>query len=568
MAIRITGMNSGLDTESLVTELVSAYRAKGDKYVKAQTKLTWKQDAWKTMSAKISSFRSSLDSVRYVSSYNMKTTSVSNSTKASVTASNSAVIGTQTLEVNALAKSGYLTGGKLKTTDDTAATSSSTMQSLGMTAGTSGEISLNGKQITISSDTTISDVISKLKDAGVNASFDATNQRIFVSSTASGKDNDFTLTGLDTNGAKALTALGLNVKPADNTDYEKYADMSDDELADVLATYGDNDEDTDSVIANFAKQYQQADDDVTKSALVDSFKGFIQTQNDPEVTYNDDAVRIYGQDASIKLNGAVFTSTTNAFSINGLTINALALTDPGETLSLTTSTDAQGIYDKIKDFLSDYNTLINSMTSAYNAESSSDYEPLTDDEKDSMSDTEIEKWEEKGKSGILRRDDTLSSLMSVMTTAMAKSYTIDGKTYALSTFGIKTLGITAYTTNTQNAYHIDGDEDDENTSSNTDKLLAAINSDPDGVAQFFQKLTSSLYDSLTSKMSSTSLRSYGSFYNDKEMATEYSTYTKTISNWETKVSDLEETYYKKFAAMESALATLQSSSSALSGLLG
>jgi flagellar hook-associated protein 2 len=561
-------MNSGLDTESLVTELVSAYRAKGDKYVKAQTKLTWKQDAWKTMSAKISSFRSSLDSVRYVSSYNMKTTSVSNSTKASVTASNSAVIGTQTLEVNALAKSGYLTGGKLKTTDDTAATSSSTMQSLGMTAGTSGEISLNGKQITISSDTTISDVISKLKDAGVNASFDATNQRIFVSSTASGKDNDFTLTGLDTNGAKALTALGLNVKPADNTDYEKYADMSDDELADVLATYGDNDEDTDSVIANFAKQYQQADDDVTKSALVDSFKGFIQTQNDPEVTYNDDAVRIYGQDASIKLNGAVFTSTTNAFSINGLTINALALTDPGETLSLTTSTDAQGIYDKIKDFLSDYNTLINSMTSAYNAESSSDYEPLTDDEKESMSDTEIEKWEEKGKSGILRRDDTLSSLMSVMTTAMAKSYTIDGKTYALSTFGIKTLGITAYTTNTQNAYHIDGDEDDDNTSSNSDKLLAAINSDPDGVAQFFQKLTSSLYDSLTSKMSSTSLRSYGSFYNDKEMATEYSTYTKTISNWETKVSDLEETYYKKFAAMESALATLQSSSSALSGLLG
>jgi flagellar hook-associated protein 2 len=208
------------------------------------------------------------------------------------------------------------------------------------------------------------------------------------------------------------------------------------------------------------------------------------------------------------------------------------------------------------------------MTSAYNAESSSDYEPLTDDEKDSMSDTEIEKWEEKGKSGILRRDDTLSSLMSVMTTAMAKSYTIDGKTYALSTFGIKTLGITAYTTNTQNAYHIDGDEDDDNTSSNSDKLLAAINSDPDGVAQFFQKLTSSLYDSLTSKMSSTSLRSYGSFYNDKEMATEYSTYTKTISNWETKVSDLEDKYYSKFAAMESALATLQSSSSALSGLLG
>ena len=46
MPIRITGMNSGLDTEAIVTQLVSAYSVKKDKYVKAQTKLSWKQDAW------------------------------------------------------------------------------------------------------------------------------------------------------------------------------------------------------------------------------------------------------------------------------------------------------------------------------------------------------------------------------------------------------------------------------------------------------------------------------------------------------------------------------------------
>ena len=101
MPIRITGMNSGLDTEALVSGLVSAYRAKGDKITKAQTKVSWKQEAWKTMSSKTFTFRNKLDSMRFSSGYNLKTTSVSNASKASVTAGNNAVNGTQTLEIKA-----------------------------------------------------------------------------------------------------------------------------------------------------------------------------------------------------------------------------------------------------------------------------------------------------------------------------------------------------------------------------------------------------------------------------------------------------------------------------------
>ena len=165
-------------------------------------------------------------------------------------------------------------------------------------------------------------------------------------------------------------------------------------------------------------------------------------------------------------------------------------------------------------------------------------------------------------------ESTLSTLMSAMTNAMAKSYTINGKTYALSSFGIKTLGITNSEKNEHNAYHIDGDADDENTSANTDKLMAAIVADPDGVTQFFQKVTGDLYESLGKHMTSTSLRSYGKFYNDKELDKEYSSYTTKISDWEQKVTDIEDSYYKKFAAMESALSKLQSQTSQLSGLLG
>ena len=64
------------------------------------------------------------------------------------------------------------------------------------------------------------------------------------------------------------------------------------------------------------------------------------------------------------------------------------------------------------------------------------------------------------------------------------------------------------------------------------------------------------------------LRFFNLLYNDKEMAREYSDYTKTINKWEEKLEKMEDSYYKKFAAMESALATLQSQQSYLASLFG
>ena len=577
MPIRISGISSGLDTEALVSELVSAYNKKTDKYVKAQTKISWKQDAWKSISSKTYSFRNSLDKMRFSTGYNLKTTSVSNSAKATVTASNTAVNGTQTLKITSLAKTGYLTGGKITTAEGSAVEKNTTMSDLGLEAD--GDISINGKRIEIKKDMTVSEVVNKLQNAGVSANFDETNQRIFISSTESGEDADFSLMGLNTAGTQALSKLGINAAPKAGTKpYETYASLSSkspEKLKTFLQSYDINAADADPLLVGFAKEYQNAEDDATKDAIYQEFQEFVtyadkvNSGDGSKMGYNGGAVRIYGQDAVIELNGAKFENKSNSFSINGLTINALALTEPGEELTITTSTDNQGIYDKIKDFLSDYNSLINSMTSAYNADkSTSGYEPLTDEEKDAMSESEVEKWEEKGKSGVLRRDSSLSSLMSSLTNVMAQSYTINGKEYSLSTFGIKTLGILNSEKNEQNAYHIDGDADDENTAANTDKLMAAIVADPDGMTQFFQKLSSDLYDNLGKNMTSTTLRSYGKFYNDKELDSQYDSYTKLIDDWKDKVADIEDSYYKKFAAMESALAELQNQTSQLSGLLG
>lgn len=912
MPIRITGLTSGLDTESIISALVSSYNYKTNKYKKAQTKLSWKQDAWKTLNTKIYSLYSSVGSMKLSTAYNLKSTTVSDSTKATVKAGNNAPTGTQQLNILKVAQAGYLTGAQLSSKT----TTSTTLAELGYTGG-DAKINLTKgdgttKEITLTQGSTVGDVIASLKDAGVSANYDATNHRIFISSKDTGKDNDFTLTGANTEGARALYQMGLAVgSDATNATYKSYTQYYDADgnklqqnVVDAIRTYqdaktayetasaqntnltsaygyataysemqdalknsglttdeqkklttllgmsatqrvnsvmdasgnvytksttlddgstiyeygsgndkkyiqaittakddhnniytknadgnyvdsgaglvykatGEKDSDgneyyvyttpdgqeakiamknettnyyqadvaqkgyteytdndgivyrsneknytgsdgktyklenntfteidsdgnavsngrtatvtedqkkevkttyshgntalsdttraadllsrfredhkdtlTDEVISKLTSNiekvnvYESAEDslndtdtysrkniissiqqayqsggasavtevtnkyaekitenqtamttaqkkmddnsvladlaamDSTSSDYTTALAAFVNKVQDSQrildqssTLTNSGAKKIDGCDSEIKLNGITYTSSLNTYSINGLSITAMQATGDGDTnaITVTTATDTQAIYDKIKSFLTQYNSLINEMTSLYNADTAKGYEPLTDDEKSAMSDSEVEKWEEKIKSSLLRRDDSLESVMNLMTNAMSQPVTIDGKKYYLSSFGIKTLGFLNAPENQQNAYHIDGDEDDTATSGNEDKLMAMINSDPDTVVSFMQQLTTNLYDAIGTKMKSSTLSSIYKVYNDKEMASEYSDYTTTIKKWEQKLQDQEDAYYKKFSAMETALSKLQSQTSSLSNLFG
>lgn len=913
MPIRITGLTSGLDTEAIISALVSSYNYKTNKYKKAQTKLSWKQDAWKTLNTKIYSLYSSVGNMKLSTAYNLKSTTVSDSTKATVKAGNNAPTGTQQLNIIKVAQAGYLTGAQLSSKT----TTSTTLAELGYTGG-DAKINLTKgdgttKEITLTQGSTVGDVIASLKDAGVSANYDATNHRIFISSKDTGKDNDFTLTGGNTEGARALYQLGLSVgsdatnatyksytqyydadgnklqqnvvdairtyqdaktayetasaqntnltsaygyataysemqdalknsglttdeqkklttllgmsatqrvnsvmdasgnvytksttlddgstiyeygsgndkkyiqaittakddhnniytknadgnyvdsgaglvykatgeKDSDGNEYYVYtapdgqeakiamknettnyyqadvaqkgyteytdndgivyrsnekgnytgsdgktykldnntfteigsdgnavsngrtATVTEDQKKEVKTTYShgntalsdttraadllsrfredhkdtltddviskltsnvekvnvyesaeDSLDDTDTyskknIISSIQQAYQSGgasavtevtnkyaekitenqtamtaaqkkmDDnsvladlaamDSTSSEYTTALADFVKKVQDSQSILNQSstltntgAKKIDGCDSEIKLNGITYTSSLNTYSINGLSITAMQATGDGDTnaITVTTATDTQAIYDKIKSFLTQYNSLINEMTSLYNADTAKGYEPLTDDEKSEMSDSEVEKWEEKIKSSLLRRDDSLESVMNLMTNAMSQPVTIEGKKYYLSSFGIKTLGFLNAPENQQNAYHIDGDEDDTAASGNEDKLMAMINSDPDTVVSFMQQLTTNLYDAIGTKMKSSTLSSIYKVYNDKEMASEYSDYTTTIKKWEQKLQDQEDAYYKKFSAMETALSKLQSQTSSLSNLFG
>ena len=290
------------------------------------------------------------------------------------------------------------------------------------------------------------------------------------------------------------------------------------------------------------------------------------------------AVRIVGQDAIISLNGAEFTSDTNNFTVNGLTITANALsevtgTDANgnkiyATTTITTADDVDGIYDTIKNFFKEYNELIKEMDTAYNAKAAKDYEPLTAEEKEAMTEEEVEKWETKIKDSLLRRDSDLGTLINAFKMTMLGSYTVNGEKYSLSSFGINTLSYFTAAENERGMYHIDGDADDENTSSNTDRLKAMIASDPETVVGFFTQLMTDFQNKMDGIMKATDYRSRYKVYDDKRLQTEYDDYTDKIKDQEKKLANLEDRYYDQFAAMEKAMSNLSSQQSYISNLFG
>lgn len=279
------------------------------------------------------------------------------------------------------------------------------------------------------------------------------------------------------------------------------------------------------------------------------------------------ATRITAEDAIITLNGAEFTSDTNTFTVNGLSITANAKTTDGP-ISITTDTDYDGIYDVIKDFLTEYNDIMNEMTKLYSADSARKYTMLSDEEKEAMSDDEVETWENTIKDSLLRRDKDLNTVMQCMIGAVNKGYEIGGETLYLVNFGVGTGSYFDTEKAERNALHIMGDSDDDKYSDEKNKLKEAIAADPDKVIELFTTMSKEMYGSLQKTMASTDYRSIYKVYDDKRMKTEYDDYTKQIKEAQKKLDAYEDKWYKKFSAMEVALSKLQSSQNSLASMLG
>ncbi|WP_455056859.1 flagellar filament capping protein FliD [Jutongia sp.] len=276
-------------------------------------------------------------------------------------------------------------------------------------------------------------------------------------------------------------------------------------------------------------------------------------------------VVIAAADSIVQVNGATLTSSNTTLDVNGLSLNLVSASD--KEVKITVSNDTTAVYDAIKDFVEQYNSALSEMNKYYYAESARGYDPLTDDQKEAMSDEEVEKWETKIKDSLLRRDSTLSGILETFRTSLT-GITVkasDGKTYSLANLGITT----GKDYKEYGLLHIKGDEDDADYADSENTLQSMINSDPDIVMEVMSGIVSNLYNNINKKISTTTtMKSALSFYNDKEMTKQMTQYKKDIKEWETKLSDMEDRYYKQFSAMETALSKLQSQQNSLASYLG
>ena len=522
MPNRITGLNSGLDTEALVNSLVSSHQKKVDNLTFDQKRFSWKQDAWKGMNKEIVDFYNGvLDSMSSASNYSKKVTTASNANAVTIITGDTAMNATQRMKVNKLASNAYMTGAEIKGKNDAkvdGSTKLSQLKDISFDASGNAKLTVNvgskPVELTFNENDTINDVVTKLKGVNANgqkynANFDAGYGRIYMAANTTGEAGSFSF---DDGGNGLLSALGMQTVP-EGTKYEDLSEADKAKYANLSA----------------------------------------------------------GSNAEIELNGVKYTSDSGTFEINGLTITANEVTD--NEFTVTTKQDTSGIYDMIKDLFKKYNELIIKMDTNYNADSAAKYKMLSDEEKEAMSEDEVKEWEQKIKDGLLSKDETLRNVAQAMKDAMAGAFSVamkDGssKELYLSDFGINTLSYFSAKENEHYAYHIDGDPDDDNSKTNADKLKSMIASDPDAVSSFFAQMSRKLRSNLLDLMGSTEYSSSYTVYEDKLMASQYSAYNTKIADATEKLNAKMDQYYAKFTRMEKAMAKLNSTQTNLSGYFG
>lgn len=745
MPIRMTGLNSGMDTESIIAALMSAQRTKQTKVENKRTKLEWKKEQWASLNTKIYNFyTNSLSKMRMASTYMTKAATSSNSSKVTAKATTAAATGSYSVVVKQVASAQKVTSGKLngavvkdadgnpvkdangevKTEAATSKTKLKDLAGANFEPGTQIKVAAGDKTVflEVGDDTTISDFVGKLNDAGLTASFDEKQQRFFISSSKSGADNKFTITsasmdkgqqdatkalkdligydslsaankntadnimaGLQTGKsvddvieklttlandysdktakekatelykaeAKASVLDGLDGEIRKSLDKDDSYQVTDDDrikylkdkgfkldtsdgktqaaaLKEAQDKYADKEADKllkkddyktkiDNAVSN---GLTQSDVDAVKNKLASSGSG-VTLEDGKDYTFADRMTRtldinakidaaakdysvkmngflsgddagngealkalglekvtgdakaesetstkmavIAAADTQIEYNGATLTSDTTNITVAGLELNIISKTADNETINISVTNDSSGVYDTIKEFVSEYNALLKEMNTFYNAGSANDYDVLSDEEKDAMSESEVEKWEGKIKDSLLRRDSTLGAIVSSFKNKMMGTYTSsDGRRFALSSIGIST----SKDYKEGGLLHILGDEDDSEYADKKNVLKSMLDEDPDAVVGVLTSLTDSLYSDLQKKMSATKMSSALTFYNDKEMSSQLSDYKDEISKWQSRLDEMEDKYYKQFSAMETALANLQSQQNSLASMLG
>ena len=497
---RLTGLFSNLDTDSIVKSMTSVQQSRIDKVKQKQTKQEWQDEALNSIKSDIEEFTSGYlsptgeNSMLKSSTYmTFKATTPSTAGSVALTPGSSAEAGAITVQVNKLAKN--------------------------TTAESSAKVSWNGIQISENNTAKLSELALAKK-----LTFGADDRLTFA---INGKTFSF---------SKDTTLQSMiNTINSDKT-------------------------------ANVTMKYSRLSDKFTVTANSGGANSIVTITNYGGNAFgtgsafgiNTGSIK-NGTDAEVVINGNTLTRDSNSFTIDGVGYDLKKVTQgtSEEKVSFTLARDFSSTVSAVNKFIDGYNKLYTKLKTLDNEKDySADYPPLTDDQKTDMSEEQIKAWEKKAKSGLLRHNTALESLMSKVKNAFYATVGGTGK-------NVTTLGITTASYFDSNAGQI---------VLNEDKLTEALQSDAGLVLHMFadgSTTSTSTEQGLMYKIKA-SLANYVSTVKDNVKAgeTKITSYTSQIKDLESKLTDQADRYYKKFSNMETAMSKLNSQSSMLSQMFG
>jgi flagellar hook-associated protein 2 len=248
-----------------------------------------------------------------------------------------------------------------------------------------------------------------------------------------------------------------------------------------------------------------------------------------------------GEDAIVVINGTELSRSTNDFTIDGVTFSLKDVTT-GK-LDFLVERDYSATIDTVKSFVEAYNKLTAKLKELLmEKDESRKYPPLTDAQKKEMKDSEIEAWEKMAKSGLLRNNTTIRNLLTTLRGAFFTA--LGGTGRSMSGIGITTAGYFE-----PNAGQLVVDEE---------KLLKALETDGESVVKMFTGNDPAEKGLIYRFRDAFTLARKNIAYSVDEINDKISDFDRVITRLSERYDEISEKYYNKFAAMETALARLNS----------
>lgn len=573
---RITGTNSGLDVDALVKASMTTYQNRIDKETQNKKVLEYQQEQYKKIMSDASDFYDKYFDV-------LKTGNLmSTSTYQSVNFES----GDDT-KVTAKGFAGADVSNYKVTTTQLASKATALFKSEDLLSKTNLSVKVDGKDAVsvaivkadgeIDMAATAKNLNAALNAAGINVSaqYSEFSKGIVLQSGAMGESVSFQA-GADSSyktyagqNAKGVITKGTeiynidqasNVLTIDNVQFSFKSPSASSTTATTL------DHLTDLTVDN-GKTITSADGKTTTTKSTDG-KRITTTQTNTDGTVTQTITTI---------DGATTTKTTTKSNIDGTVTKNVTVNGGTPAISsyapesLTGSTNVSDLKDKIVKFVNDYNTLLSSINTKIYETRDKDYMPLTDAQREAMTEDQITAWETKAKTGLIRKDSNLERITSAMKSAM--SSVVSGTGLTLEKIGISPVANYAEKNGTYTINEATLTQALEENAGNVKDMFtrAASTTNTNDKGGIFTQLAATLKSEFKTSTSSLAKK-----VGLDGTSTQYSnTLTKNIYEKKLLIADLNASFtdketalYNKYSALETALQTMNSQQASLSSMLG